>query len=137
MNIDEMTRKDFEALPFRKNWDSSVECDSIIILPGRSKDIHDSGYRKMDFVAVKDNKPICLLSGRSNVIYIDGIGGCGLNWLEVYKTVPSCIPPRSWNIDCLKKSGLLRLFCIGTTMIAGEALSSFEIYADTKKEVKR
>ena len=60
MNINDMTRKDFEALPHRK-WNEEIICDNIIILPTKRK--HDSGYRCMDFVAVTKNEPICLLSG--------------------------------------------------------------------------
>ena len=130
MNINDMKRKDFEALPHRK-WDEEIICDSIVIIPGRSRDLHDSGYRAMDFAAVKDGKAFCLLAGGSDVIHIDGIGGFGDNWLNKYKTVPRLIPPSGWSIDCLPKSGLLRMFCDGKIRV-GAALSSFEIY---RKEV--
>ena len=44
--------------------------------------MHDSGFRTMDFVAYSKNEPICLLSGCSDVIHIDGIGGFGHNCLH-------------------------------------------------------
>lgn len=127
-HISEMTRKEFEAIKHRK-WDEPVEFDSMIILPGRIKDMHDSGYRCMDFVAVKDNEPVCLLSGCSDVIHIDGIGGFGYKWLSRYGKCPDKVEPVAWSIDCLPKSGLLRLFTGSGKMRCDAALSSFEVYS--------
>lgn len=118
MGINEMTRKDFDELPGRKKWDEEILCDGIIILPGRAKDMHDSGYRLMDFVAIKNSKPVCRLSGCSDVIHIGGIGGQNVS--------------RSWNIDCLPKSGLLRMWMNGHFIKVGAALSSFEITVTPK-----
>jgi len=128
MNISEMTRKDFESLPRRK-WDEEVVFNSLIILPGQAKNKHDSGYRCMDFVAITESGPQCLLSGCSDVIHIDGIGGFGDDWLNKYGKVPSMVPPSGWSIDCLPKSGLLRLWPTSGKMKCGPALSSFEIYS--------
>lgn len=130
MGVNLMTKQEFISLPHRK-WDEEVLCDSIIIIPGSGKknELHDSGYRCMDFVAVKKGKPTCLLSGCSDVIHINGIGGFGA-W-EVGTGFPKQIAPISWNIDCLPKSGLMRLFLVSTSHIISckPALSSFEIIA--------
>jgi len=133
MDINEMTRKEFEALHHR-DWDERIEFDSMVILPGRAKDLHDSGYRCMDFVAVKNGKPLCLLSGCSDVINIDGIGGHGHNWLKKYGSVPDRVPTSGWSIDCLKKSGLLRIWPSSNKMTCGCAMSSFEIFALPKEK---
>lgn len=125
MDINKMKRKDFEGLPHRK-WNNDVgEFDSLVILPLRRR--HDSGYRCMDFVAVKGDEPVCLLSGCSDFIHIEGIGGLGYGWLKKYGKCPSLVPPTGWSIDCLPVSGLLRMFCHGKIK-AGMGLSSFEIY---------
>ena len=125
-DITEMTRKEFEELKHR-GWDEEIICDSIIILPGRSRDLHDSGFRSMDFVAVKDSKPICLLSGCSDVIHIDGIGGSGFREESFFNDA-------AWSIDCLPKSGLLRLWSTKTkTLKPGPSLSSFDIIAIREK----
>lgn len=161
MNVNEMTVKEFRALPNR-GWDEEIEpFRSMIILPAQvdyvgaikywargiiSKlfsfdppgiweigHMHDSGYRCMDFVAVNENsKPICRLSGCSDVIHIDGIGGYGERgtW---GKGIPDTVPVSSWSIDCLAKSGLLRMFCRGKIKV-GVALSSFDIYCVKEKE---
>ncbi len=129
-DISKMTRKEFDAVPLR-NWNDDIgPFRSMVILPGRIKDMHDSGYRAMDFVAVDDkDKPICRLSGCSDVIDIEGIGGLGKDW---YKTPADKrhVPNTGWIIDCLPKSGLLRIFSGRGNMTVGPALSSFEIYSE-------
>ena len=127
-DVNEMTRKELESLPHRK-WNESIEFDSMVILPGRAKDLHDSGFRCMDFVACRGAEPICRLSGCSDVIHIEGIGGLGKDWLEIHGTIPRHIRPVGWNIDCLKKSGLLRLFTDCCKMECGPSLSSFEVFS--------
>jgi hypothetical protein len=126
-DINLWTRKEFRSLPLRK-WDEDIgEFDSLIILPTRR--IHDSNFRCMDFVAVRKNIPFCRLSGCSDVIHIDGIGGLGKNWFTKFGKVPESISPIEWSIDCLKISGLLRIFTYNKLTV-GEALSSFEIYSE-------
>lgn len=120
-NINEMKRQEFYDLPNIK-WDEDIgKFDSLIILP--KKEFHESGYRLMDFVAVIDNMPICRLSGCSDVLYIDEINGGGRCRAQ------ELVKPKGWKIDCLKESGLLRLFGRGY-LTAGPALSSFKVYCD-------
>jgi hypothetical protein len=130
-NINLWTRKEFDSLPYR-SWNEDMgEFDSIVILPLRR--LHDSGFRCLDFVGVKDNVPFCKLSGCSDVIHINGIGGLGKDWLHRYGTIPKTIQPMEWSIDCLKTSGLLRIFT-HYKMTVGEALSSFEVYSEIKEK---
>jgi len=125
MNINTMTRKNFDALPARR-WDEDIgEFDSLVILPLKKR--HDSGYRLMDFVATREGEAVCRLSGCSDVLQLDGIGGLGFEWHLRCGRVPDAIPPASWSIDCLPYSGLLRLFC-GGKMRASDALSSISVY---------
>ena len=118
------TKKELEALPSRE-WNQDVnDFDSLIILP--TKQLHDSGFRCMDFIAVKDSQPFLRLSGCSDVIHIEGIGGFG-EWTP-NRGYPEFVVPKGWSVDCLKKSGLLRLFSDGRLKV-GVAISSFEVYA--------
>jgi len=115
-DINKWTRSMFEALPERPSWNEDVECYGIVILPSRR--LHDSGYRMLDFIALGEKStPICRLSGCSDVIHLDGISAM----LSTRKT--------AWNIDCLKKSGLLRLWngSKNRKLTAKAALSSFEL----------
>lgn len=87
----------------------------------------------MDFVAIKDDTPICLLSGCSDVLHIDGIGGYGNDWIKQCNGVPTKIDIAGWAINCLPKSGLLRLFC-NSKITVGSALSSFKVYSVPKNK---
>jgi len=129
-NVNNMTKKDFIGLPHRA-WDEEIICNSIVIIPmsGRKGDLHGSGFRCMDFVAVHHNEPLCLLSGCSDVIHINGIGGLGEYRREA--GIPHLIEPLGWSIDCLPKSGLLHLFSPGRLLKCGDALSGFEVFAHT------
>ena len=119
-----MTKEDFEKVPERGGWSRDIgEFNSLIIIP--QDHAHDSGWMCMDFVAVnKDGEPICRLSGCSDVLNLDGIGGYG-NWRG--GEVPRFIEPQGWRIDCLP-CGYLRLFS-RSALTAGPALSDFQIYA--------
>ena len=126
-DIKEMTRKEFEAIPHHDFDKDLGTFASLVILPLRT--MHDSGYRCMDFVAVNVNdEPICRLSGCSDIIHIDGIGGYGYRWIRK-GGVPEMIPPKGWSIDCLPKSGLLRIFA-NNGLIQGGPFSSFELWAE-------
>lgn len=128
-SLSRMTRKEIENVPSRE-WSEDIgEFDALVILPTR--DIHDSGYRCMDFVACVGDTPIRRLSGCSDVIHINGIGGYG-KWKGL---LPQLVEPIDWSIDCLKVSGLLRMFS-QHKLTCGTALSSFEIYATKKITTK-
>jgi len=135
-DVGDYTRAQFDALPSR-GWDEDVgEFNSLVILPTRHK--HDSGYRCMDFAACRRNdggeiEPFCRLSGYSDVLHLGGIGGYGDDWLERYGHVPRLTPPVAWSMDCLPKSGLLRLFVPQHNLRADVAVSSFEVYAVPRK----
>jgi len=127
MVIGDLTRRQLESIPHRNNWDDEIGLfDSLILLPARRKEeLHDSGYRCIDFVAVREGKAICRLSGCSDVLHINGIGGYG----KFTGTIPDTMPIMSWNMDCLPRSGLMQLFCAGHKLRADPAMSSFSVYA--------
>lgn len=128
MNVKDMTKKDFKALPYRDSWDKDIgEFNSLVILP-TGKRYDDLDYQCMDFVAVKNGEAICRLSGYSDVIHIDGIGGYGKDWYQKGR-VPSMIEVKAWSIDCLHKSGLLQIFVWDGKLTCGAAISSFELWA--------
>lgn len=127
--VEEMTTEEMKEFPHRDWNDSSIEFDSLVIIPGEEHELHDSGYRTMDFLAVKNDNPICLLSGCSDVIHLDGIGGYGKDWISKGRGIPTVVPPKGWSMDCLPKSGLLRLWCYGNKLTCGIAVSSFEVFS--------
>lgn len=119
------TREQFEALPHR-GWQEDIgEIQAIVILP--MAELHDSGFKCMDFIAIQKGVPTYRLAGGSDIIHFDGIGGYGQNWFKNNRAIPQSVSPKDWNIDCLPVSGLLRIFG-GKHLIVGNALSSFELY---------
>jgi len=127
-SIRDMTRKEFEELPHRESWDEEVECNSLILLPTRR--LHDSGYRCIDMVACQDDIAFCRVAGGSDVVNIEGIGGFGYRWADREGASRFLVAPAGWSIDCLKKSGLLRIFPSVTHRIrVGLHLSNLEIWS--------
>lgn len=100
MNIFDMTKEDFEKVPKRGGWSRDIgEFNALVIIP--QDYVHDSGWMCMDFVAVsKKGEPICRLSGCSDVLNLDGIGGYG-KWRADEHQFPNRIEPKGWSIDCL------------------------------------
>lgn len=131
-SINEMTRKDFAEIKERKSFYENIgQFRSLVIIPMNYT--HDSGYKCMDFIAVdKNDFPICKLSGSSDVLHIDGIGGYGKDLTKRLTSQRFIVPGKGWSIDCLKTSKYLRLFCDGE-LECGPALSSFEIFGIRKK----
>lgn len=89
MNIDTMTRKDFESLPLLDTLDL-LSVDSVVLLPTRQH--HDSGYNNFYVIPCKSHEPL---------------GKC-----DKYDTF-SIYMESSFNrvgIDCLRGSSLMRIF---------------------------
>ena len=128
MDVIEMTKEDFLAVPQRTHFNDDIGLFySFVIIP--MDYLHDSGFRCMDFVAVDiTGEPICRLSGCSDVINFDGFGGYGKEFVVGEKGRPI----EGWRIDCLP-CGLLRVFCNGW-IEAGPAVSDFSIYWHNSSE---
>ena len=126
MKVDEMTKEDFEKVPYREHWNSTEKpFYSLVIIP--TGEMHDSGWMMMDFVSVdRSGEPIARLSGCSDVLDLGGIGGYG-NWKG--GEFPRAIRPVAWHLDCLPKTGYIRLLC-NEEMICDSALSNFEVFTE-------
>ena len=131
MDINKMSKSDFLSIR-RREWNEEVgEFDYLVIIPGNSRDLHDSGYRHITYCLCKGNEPICLTSGGSDVIHLDGIGGYGQRPHNYVAGLPHMIPPSGWNMDCLPKTGYLCLWA-NSKLVCDADLSSFEVYATGK-----
>ena len=87
--------------------------DSVVIVP--MKENHDSDFSCMKFILLKQFEIVGAVSGHSDVVHLNGIGGYG-NW---HKKVPDYSkPPKgyAWSIDCLPKSKCVRFFVAGPNM---------------------
>ena len=137
MRITDMTKEDFDKVPYFKETGLTTLTfntifNSIVIIP--TGEMHDSGYQMMDFVAVssKTYEPMYKLSGISDVIDLDGIGGYGPDSIRGCKDLDGnhVVPVKGWAIDCLP-CGYLRLFARDGLFVKHHdfPVSSFEIYA--------
>lgn len=117
------SRKQFLALPKRRWNQDCGTFSSLVLLPLHR--VHDSGYRILDFIGVKGKLPIVRLSGCSDVIEFNGTGGHGL---EIENIRRDYIPGFPYRIDCLRVSGLFRLWVSGYELQVDPALSSFSFY---------
>lgn len=89
MDINEMTRKQFEDLSYLDEFEA-VDIDSIVLIP--TKKHHSSGYNIYEIVACSHHQAIGKLYGYDTFsIYMEG----------KYNRV---------GIDCLRGSGLMRVF---------------------------
>lgn len=135
MKVTKMTKEDFDNVPSRK-WGKDIgDFNSLVIIP--TGELHDSGFMCMDFVAVDDkNEPIAKLSGCSDVIHLDGIGGYGKrNWhCTIMGTeLPRMVSPKGWCIDILP-CGYVRIFSRNRNGLSCSkmSLSDFELWSDAK-----
>lgn len=89
MDINEMTRKEFEALPYFRE-EKTIAIDSIVLIPTKRHD--SSGFNIYEIVPCMNFEPLGKLLG--------------------YDTF-SIIMESRWNrvgIDCLRGSSLMRIF---------------------------
>lgn len=91
-----------EELQEIQNFGEKELFNSLIIVP--SEEIHDSGFRCMKAILVRDEEIVGAVSGWSDVINPNGIGNYG-NSFKSYKYVPYI----GLSIDCLVKSKCVRL----------------------------
>ena len=132
MKVTKMKKEDFEKIPKRK-WNEDIgKFNALVIIP--TGELHDSGFMCMDFVAIDDNyEPIARLSGYSDVIHLDGIGGYGKQeWRDTVKTgIPKMLPIKGWSIDVLP-CGYIRIFSRNRNGLSCPkmSLSDFELWSD-------
>lgn len=118
--LNKLPRKAFYAVPERAQFLSEIECDSLVMLPQGVR-LHDSGYRLMDAVAVKGEELLCRVSGSSDVFHL-----CAPSDIWTKERTPS--RASAWGMDCLARSGLLRIFLFDADLRIGDALSSLYIH---------
>lgn len=106
------TLKELRAI---ENFGENEEFSAFVIVP--MDELHDSGFRIMKFILERDGKIVGAVSGWSDVIHVNGIGGYG----EFDNTYPirlksQLVPRVGIQMDCLPESGCVRFFC-GRDMI--------------------
>ena len=130
-DVRDMPEEWFRSLPLREeSWERGEDLiTSFVILPAlANEEHHDSGYRRMSFVALTYDRPAYRFGGNSDNISFDGIGGNRGDFVDNSET------GAGWQIECLPVSGLLNVWCRGSIGFDKHVLSTFEPRARKKKE---
>lgn len=99
MTIFEITKENIKDLPTLSYYGDETLYNSIVIVP--TDEIHDSGYRCMDFVFCDKEKAIGVVRCGSDVLHLD--------WGSFIDPKYQDKTNRGWSIDCTP-NGFLRIF---------------------------
>lgn len=115
--LGQYTREEFLAM---ENFKPKGYFRDVIIVP--TDEMHDSGYRCMKFILANKGRIVGVVSGWSDVVHINGIGGYGRFVEDSIKT--QTVKRVAWSIDCLPESGCIRLFsdtdCVAEDFIGSD-----------------
>lgn len=145
MKILEMSKQDFANVPYLdiySEWDKlapngRLEFNGLVIIPVENEngtiELHDSGWGCMEFCLIdKNDEPIGRVGGGSDVVNLDGIGGYGANWLNLFANVPRLIPIHGWTLDLLP-CGYLRVWARNHLFLNSQLIcSNMEVFATDK-----
>ena len=109
--MEEKSLLDYTVEDFREieNFMPEKAFTDVIIVPMNEN--HDSGFQCMKFILCKRGKIIGALGGWCDVAHINGIGGYGQPGVDFDEALRTQKTRRvAWSIDCLPKSGCIRLF---------------------------
>lgn len=99
-----------EELRAIENFGEQEEFSSFAMVP--MEELHDSGYRTMKFILERDGEIVGAVSGWSDVVHVNGIGGYGAYGDDFMSSLKRQMVPRvGMRMDCLPKSGCVRFFC--------------------------
>ena len=100
-DLNEYTLKELQDI---ENFGKNEIFDSMILVP--SNEIHDSGFRCIKGILVRNGGIVGAVSGWSDVVNPNGIENSrqDLSWYE-----KDCVPYMGLSIDCLVKSKCMRL----------------------------
>ena len=116
-NVNHYTKKELAAI---ENFMPHGKFNAVVIVPTGEK--HDSGFGVMKFILCRGSEMVGCVSGWSDVLHFNGIGGYGKDDLNMQKCV-------AWGIDCLPRSECVRLFCFDHFLdIDDEIYSDFSLY---------
>lgn len=99
--FNEYTLQEFLEMPTKKPEESFT---SVIIVP--TEDIHDSGFRCMKFILLKDGRIVGVVYTGSDCIWPNGIGNYGRSMLGDFMNK---IPYMGLHMDCLAESRCIRI----------------------------
>lgn len=76
-SLNDYTLEELRAI---ENFGENEEFSAFVIVP--MEELHDSGYRCMKFILERDGDIVGAVSGWSDVVHVNGIGGYGENFRQ-------------------------------------------------------
>lgn len=125
MNILDLTKEELLAID---NFSPQKSFNAVTIIP--TGKLHYSGYQTMKLILSDGRDIVGSVSGFSDAIHLNGIGGYGLNYEDALNT--GKVDRISWTIDCLPKSGCVRVFSGKELRLPDFYGSSFELFEEDK-----
>lgn len=118
------TREDLLKI---ENYVPEEKFNGVVIVP--TDRAHSSGWRSMKYILVNGERIVGSLGGSSDLLHINGVGGYGLDFDTSIKT--GKVDRVAYKIDCLNKSGCLRLFADHWLTLGDDyiGMGEFKIYA--------
>jgi len=113
MSLNEISRAELLALPTR-NWQSSSNYDSIMLLHSRRK--HDSGWGIIYVIGVNKGKPVEIAAAPDDI-----------EWVSPAPYVCAGRPYGQMRMDCCFRSGAMHAWQYDHKFFVGSALSSTRI----------
>lgn len=124
-NLKEYTLEEFQNM---ENFGIQSLFDSVIIVP--MDELHESGFRCMKFILCNSGDIVGVVSGWSDVVHPNGIGNYGRKFMNSYET--DLVPNMHLSIDCLSKSGCVRLMMAGKYKCERYINSDFYFYKENE-----
>ena len=131
---DSVFNKTKEELLAIENFGGDAIFNGFIIVP--TGEIHESDFQCMKFILLDHEDIVGAVSGWSDVIHFNGIGGYG-EYDDDYATKlrTRLVPVVGYQIDCLPNSGCLRVFARGKNFKADDFIGSDFCFYTTKDEI--
>lgn len=115
-NLNDYTLEELRAI---ENFGEQEEFSAFAIVP--MEELHESGYRVMKFILERDGKIVGAVSGWSDMVHVNGIGGYGAYGDDFMSALKSQMTPRvAIRLDCLPTSGCIRFFCDRDSIMKAE-----------------
>ena len=123
-DLNDYTLKEFKRM---KGFGKDELFNSVVIVP--TDDIHDSGFRCMKFILVRDCKIVGVVGGGSDVVCPNGIGNFGKYDNDFVSRIASRkLPYIGLSMDCLRRSRCVRIMLHGLYQCDDFIGSDFSFY---------
>lgn len=125
MSLETLNKMSLQELKDMDPFGGRETFNSVVIVP--DDDIHDSGFRCMKFILVRDGEVVGCVGGWCDTVQPNGVGNRGRRW-EQYLDIG--IPYIGLSMDCLAGSGCVRIMMYKLCSCADFIGSDFMFYLE-------